>query len=263
MKIELLDSKGIQFSLVRFFQLNNLKLLIYVTNEALDEQGRSTIYISSIDTNGVVSANAVLDTDWDAVKNIIKDIVNANKNGQPLPVVDLDYNILEGIQMNGSKALKLMANYVELLKANQPVFEKQKVSTPVNNEQPVGTFQDVVSNNVVSFEQNPGMSVFNQNPVFEQQTQTNFVPEQQFVNPQTKPTFVQAEQNNYAPIEPQHQPIEESPIPVQNEALNVNNSELNNYQELYNEQVAINEQLQAKIVEYENKLETLKSIINN
>ena len=271
MKIELLDSKGVPFSLVRYFNLNNLQLLIYITNETLDEQGRSTIYISKIENHGVLSANVVPDGEWDIAKNIIKDIVNANKNGQPLPVVDLDYNNLEGIQINGSKALKLMSNYVELLKANQPIFEKAIVNNMVNNSEPTGNFENVVTDNVVSFDQNPGMSVFTQPPVFEQQPEPT-VQQYQPIPETQAPVFEQPVQNTIYSMNQPFQPVQDSVVtniqPVQNfnnsytPSVNDNISATEDYQKLYFEQLELNEQLKLKIEDYENKLNTLKSIIN-
>ena len=120
MQFEILTDKGTSINLVRFFMLNGKKFLIYSNvNDGADEQGRLTIHISEINNSDNILANAVSDEDWDAVKNVIKGIVNANKNGQSLPVEDLDYNTIDGVNIIDNRSLKLMANYVDLLKLNQ------------------------------------------------------------------------------------------------------------------------------------------------
>ena len=115
MKIDILTSNGTPIELIRFFQSGDKQYLIYSDdNNIPDEQGHVIIRVAEIGNSGKISANAVDDLDWGNITTIIKNIVNANRNNQGLPIRDLDYNVLDGIQVFGSKALKLMPKYVEL-----------------------------------------------------------------------------------------------------------------------------------------------------
>ena len=230
MQFEILTDKGTPIKLVRFFMLNEKQFLIYSdVNEGVDDQGHLTIHISEIKNEGHIVADVVSDLDWENVKNIIKGIVNANKNNQPLPIQDLDYNAIDGVSIVGDKALKLMANYVELLKTNQPLFEKKVVEDIIKPTEENNTTEVDVSNN----------NIFNSE-----------------LNTDTSNVYGMSQQNE-----------NESYIPSFNDVSMVGssvnlNSEID-YQKLYEEQVELVNRLQSEISDYQNKIETLKNIINN
>ena len=123
MKIEILNDKGMSVELVRYFIVDGKPFLIFTEDNLTDNEGHVTIHVSSVSGNDSLVANTVLDEDWELIKNTIKNIVNANKNNQNLTIEDLDYNKLDGISIVDSRALKLMETYVNLLKANQPIFQ--------------------------------------------------------------------------------------------------------------------------------------------
>ena len=255
MKIELLDSRGIPFNLVRFFQVDGLQLLIYTVNDLVDEQGHVTIHISVIGTDGQITAYAVADEQWDFVKGLIKNIVSANKNNQPLPIMDLDYNALNGINLVGDKALKLMSNYVELLKANQPIFNQSEAIPAEENFGEQGMNQDVQQNVQPSYQ--PVYDEETVQPVYNEETVQPVYNETEYQqNPEQpafdnfQPQYENPEQPAFDNFQPQYENPEQ---PAENQ----------DFQSLYYEQVEINNQLNEQLAAYENKLAELRNIINN
>lgn len=247
MQIEILTDKGTPINLVRFFMLGEKQFLIYSDNsEGTDEQGHLTIHISEVRDNGHVVADTVSDLDWENIKNIIKGIVNANKNNQPLPIQDMDYNSIDGISIVGNKALKLMSNYVELLKGNQPLFEKNVVEDII---------KPAVENNVFDNANVTSVNDFNAN--LNQSTDTvmtteNSLPEMNVNSVPSTTIFDTTNSMNTV--------NENSNFNVQFENQSDNQID---YKNLYEEQIEIVNRLQSEINDYRNKLEELKNIINN
>lgn len=235
MKIDILTSNGTPIELIRFFQSGDKQYLIYSDdNNIPDEQGHVIIRVAEIGNSGKISANAVDDLDWGNVTTIIKNIVNANRNNQGLPIRDLDYNVLEGIEIFGSKALKLMPKYVEFLKQNQPYFEQKKLENIVKNNDEMATNSinvDTISN------------VDNYNNDLSSSTEGAIEIPNALVDGATQ------QQNTME----------------NNQILNEANPIVddNDYQRLYKDQVELVKQLKSEIEIYRNKLEMLKSIINN
>lgn len=258
MKIEILTDKGMPVSLVRYFMLDMKQFLIFLNNEeGVDAQGHVTIHISEIGTNGHLTANTVSDSDWENIKNTIKGIVGANKNNQSLPIQDMDYNALDGVSIIGDRALKLMSNYVDLLRANQPVFEKNVVENIIKpTQEGTNIFENSNIPNVDNFNANLNntesyVATTEQNNVFTSANvevpTTSIVDESKVEEPNTIKTF---ENNNI----------------MDNDFKNVNSVDEQagiNYEQLYNEQVELINSLKNELAEYQNKFETLKNIINN
>lgn len=237
MQFEILTDKGTSISLVRYFMLNSKQFLIYSdANEGVDEQGHLTIHISEIRISDHIIADVVADEDWENLKNIIKAIVNSNKNNQPLPVEDLNYNNIDGVNVIGSKALKLMANYVDLLKLNQPMFEKNIVEDIIKPTEEVANVENSVStDSVEGLNQNFDLNA-SDNSMFQNNDESG------------------SSLNVAMPIE--------QPIP----SFTVSNDNVNDdidYKKLYEEQLELVKNLQNEISTYKNIIETVKNIINN
>ena len=265
MQIEILTSAGSSIQLVRFFDLTGKQFLIYLNNgEGADAQGHITIHISEVVNNGHYIASNVADADYESIKNVIKGIVNANKNNQPLPIQDLDYNVLDGIEINGERALKLMSNYADLLRGNQPVFEKSVVENIIMPTQEQGGF---VSNEFISNETIANDANYNTNNSIENNsfnTFENVEMNQPVVEPNSfEQSFVQHSEPT--------QPMSEVPTIPTYDSVTMNNNGFesnvaesqNDYEKLYNEQVELVNSLQNELDNYKNKLESIKSIINN
>lgn len=227
MQFEILTDKGTSVNLIRYFMLNNKQFLIYSdASEGSDAQGHLTIHISEIKVSDYIVADTVSDEDWENIKNIIKGIVNANKNNQPLPIEDLDYNTIDGVNIVGGKALKLMANYVDLLKLNQPKFEKKVVENIIKPAEETVINADGINN--LNFNVNPAAHSF--------ENETSTLNNANVVMPTEIPSFNESSENVSNTID---------------------------YKKLYEEQLELNRNLQNEISNYKNIIETVKNIINN
>lgn len=226
MKHEILTSNGIPVHLVRYFNYQSKNYLIFTRESEADEQGYVTINISEVVNEGGLSAIVV---DDQTSKDIVKIIANANKNNIPLDIVDLDYNDIDGINILGDKAYRVLPNYVEILSKNRTVFDKTNVEQPsieiTNNDNELPTVEtennEFVINNSIDTDNNP----FNIN--------------QQFVSE-----------------------INEN-VSENNMSVATNTESVTDYQKLYLEQQELVKNLNSEIEIYKNKIEMLKNIINN
>ncbi len=110
-------------NVVRYFQNNGQKFLIYSLNE-VDEAGYTRLYVAKIiGMNGNYSAETLNDNEWNEVKNLVKVIVKANKESMPVPVQDLNTKEISNILLKDKKVFKLNAPLVNDLSANKPNFD--------------------------------------------------------------------------------------------------------------------------------------------
>ena len=110
-------------NVVRYFQNNGQKFLIYSLNE-VDEAGYTRLYVAKITgMNGNYSAETLNDNEWNEVKNLVKVIVKANKESMPVPVQDLNTKEISNILLKDKKVFKLNAPLVNDLSANKPNFD--------------------------------------------------------------------------------------------------------------------------------------------
>ncbi len=129
MKRDILTNNGMDIHLVRYFDYQGKKYLIFTRdgeNES-DDQGHVFVHIAEVNN---LAATAVEGETYETAKNVIKDIVMKNQKNIPLSINDLNYNELNGLNIISDKQLGLLSNYVETLKQNQPEFPE----TNVNNE---------------------------------------------------------------------------------------------------------------------------------
>ena len=273
-------------NVVRYFQNNGQEYLIYSLNE-VDEAGYTRLYVAKItQENGTYSAETLNDNEWTEVKNLVKVIVKANKEGMPVPVQDLDTNKIANILLKDKKVFKLNAPLVNDLSANKKIVN--------NNQQPVQqpTFEIP---SAPAFEQQAQQPTFEipSAPAFEQPVQqpTFEIPSAPaFEQPAQQPTFeVPSAPAFEQPVQqptfdiPVQQPTFEIPgastfeqpaqQPTFNFGENMNtmnfdtNIETNNqagdYQKMYEEEKNKNNELQEQINSLNAEIAKLNEIINN
>ena len=109
-------------NVVRYFNNNGTEILIYSLNE-VDESGYTRLYVTKINgVDGMYTADTLNDNEWNEIKNLIKMIVKANKEGIPVPVQDLNPNKIKNILLKDKKVFKLNAPLVNDLSANKTNF---------------------------------------------------------------------------------------------------------------------------------------------
>ena len=264
-------------NVVRYFQNNGQEYLIYSLNE-VDEAGYTRLYVAKItQENGKYSAETLNDAEWTEVKNLVKVIVKANKEGMPVPVQDIDTTKIANILLKDKKVFKLNAPLVNDLSANKKIVN--------NNQQP--TFD--IPMQQPTFEQSvqPTFDIPMQQPAFEQPVQqpTFDIPMQQptFEQPVQQPTFdIPMQQPAFE--QPVQQPTFDIPMqqptfeqPVQQQSFNfsdnmnsmsfdtkiMNNPQTQDYQKMYVEEKNKNNDLQEQINKLNTEISKLNEIINN
>ena len=172
-------------NVVRYFQNNGQEYIIYSLNE-VDEAGYTRLYVAKIKgVDGTYSAETLNDNEWNEVKNLVKLIVKANKEGMPVPVQDLNAKKISNLLLKDKKVFKLNAPLVNDLSANKPNFDTESSSNTVTQNSPFNT---------PTFEQPVQQSTFDipSAPAFEQPVQqpTFDIPSTPtFERPVQQPTF--------------------------------------------------------------------------
>ena len=119
-------------NVVRYFLNNNKELLIYSLNE-VDESGYTRLYVTKLNgTDGAYTGETLDDNEWNEVKNLVKVIVKANKEGMPVPIQDLDPKKITNITLKDKKVFKLNNPLVNDLSNNKNYGgNSQNTSTPM------------------------------------------------------------------------------------------------------------------------------------
>lgn len=255
--MEIIKKDGSSIDLVRFFEYQGKNFLIFESGEGVDANGHVTIHICNVDMSNGVVATAVQGPDMDIARNVIKTIVNENRNGMSLSIKDLNYNDLNGIVISSDWPLKMMPNYIDIIKMNQPTFEM--VKEPVQENVNFNPFNNQVFNVEPTMENLNNVQPSIDNNSLNQQMTDNVVNNNPFANVQfEQPTFTN-EPNvlNNAPI---NDTMVQNNIPMQEVATNNNQ---NDYEQKYFEQLSITNRLNAELEAYKAKFEQLKNIIEN
>lgn len=237
--MEIIKNDGSSIFLVRYFEYQNKQFLIYETSEGIDENGHITIHICEVNTENGVTASTVQTSDMDMIRNIIKTIVKENKNEKLETIKDLDYNNLNGILILNDWPLKMMPNYVDIIKMNQPTFETMNNSVPFNNN--FNSFDNLLNNEKPMTDEismnntDINLSTLNENIVNNDFSFNN--------------TFDFNSQNE----------------PLFNQNIVSDNTQSNSidYEKMYYEQLTINNSLNMELEVYKNKIQQIKSIIEN
>ena len=144
---------------IRYFKFNGANYLIFTKNE-IDESGYQKLYISKI--NDMIGNSIADEVEWNLVRDTIKVIAKANKEGGSLPISDLDEGQLNGIQIIGQKPFKLTAGSVSLLAANKKVDNS---TNEINFSNPPTSSALNVGNTVNVTPVAPAQPVFPETPV--------------------------------------------------------------------------------------------------
>lgn len=119
MSIKNINNEYLDIEVIRYFSNNDNEYLIYSLSET-DESGYIKLYASKI-----VDYKACIITDndeWDSVKQIIKEIVRNNRDGNDLNIIDLDEENLINVTLQDTRVFKLQGNLVTLLSENKNVL---------------------------------------------------------------------------------------------------------------------------------------------
>ncbi len=120
-------------NVVRYFQNNGKEYIIYSLNE-VDESGYTRLYVTKLSgIDGMYTGETLDDTEWNEIKNLVKVIVKANKEGSPVPVQDLNPKKINNIMLKDKKVFKLNAPLVNDLRNNKPNFGEE---TSTNTQAP-------------------------------------------------------------------------------------------------------------------------------
>lgn len=120
---------------IRYFLNNDTAYLTYSLNEN-DEAGYTKLYAAKIiDHTARIIQN---DDEWMLVKEIIKDIVKNNRDGNPLNIIDLDEKELDNITLEDARVFKLQGNLVNLLSENKKTSSPiEEVEEEIIEEEPI------------------------------------------------------------------------------------------------------------------------------
>ena len=265
-------------NVVRYFQNNGQEYIIYSLNE-VDEAGYTRLYVAKIKgVDGTYSAETLNDNEWNEVKNLVKLIVKANKEGMPVPVQDLNAKKISNLLLKDKKVFKLNAPLVNDLSANKPNFDTESSSNTVtqNSLFNTPTFEQPAQQPTFDIPSTPTFEQPVQQPTFDiPSTPTFEQPVQQptFDIPST-PTFEQpAQQPTFdIPSTPTfEQPVQQSSfdftnmqnngMPFGNNTQNTNPTE--DYKQMYQDILEKNNELQEQINKINAELVQYKEIINN
>ena len=260
-------------NVIRYFMNNGNEYLIYSLNE-VDEAGYTRLYVTKITgVDGTYSAETLNDTEWNEIKNIVKLIVKANKEGIPVPVQDLNPKKISNILLKDKKIFKLNAPLVNDLGANKPNFDEETgtqntiPTQPAFNEPVQPTF-DIPTQPAFNEPVQPTFDIPAQ-PAFNEPVQPTFdVPTQPAFNEPVQPTFDIPTQPAFnEPVQPTFdipaQPTFNEPVQP---TFNFNNQSINqtdNYKTMYEEVLEKNNELQEQINKLNTELIQYKEIINN
>jgi hypothetical protein len=181
-------------NVVRYFTNNGKEYLIYSLNE-IDESGYTRLYVTKISgVDGLYNAETLDEIEWNEIKNIVKQIVRANKEGSQVPIQDLNPKKIQKLLLKDKKVFKLNASLVNDLGSNKPSFNDE--STETGNGEQKSAF-DVPSQPVFNTPIQPTFDAPIQQtfdmpvqPTFDVPTQPTFdVPTQPTFDVPTQPTF--------------------------------------------------------------------------
>lgn len=113
------NNQPLEIEIVRYFKKDDKKYLIFTLGEK-DEQNYIKVYVSKIlGLNGTLAAYDIIDeTEWAGIKDLVKKIIKANREGETLDIEDLSTERLVNIKINGQQVFKLIHNLIELLGSN-------------------------------------------------------------------------------------------------------------------------------------------------
>ena len=95
------------FDVLAVNDLDELKNKVIATKE-FDADEYTRLYVTKLNgVDGMYNAETLNDNEWNEIKNLIKTIVKANKEGMPVPVQDLNPEKIRNITLKDKKVFKL------------------------------------------------------------------------------------------------------------------------------------------------------------
>ena len=173
-------------NVVRYFNNNGTEILIYTLNE-VDADEYTRLYVTKLNgVDGMYNAETLNDNEWNEIKNLIKTIVKANKEGMPVPVQDLNPEKIRNITLKDKKVFKLNTALVNDLTSNKTDFKANNQSA---FDAPVQPTFEVPSAPTFNTPVQPTFEVPSA-PTFDKPAQPTFeVPSAPAFDAPTQPTF--------------------------------------------------------------------------
>ena len=240
----LINNENKTVQVVRYFENQDSRYLIYSLNEK-DEQGYIKLYaVKVVESDGVlIGAGIIDDNEWMNVKNIIKVIVKENKEGKPVSVRDLDVSKLVGFPINDGRIFKLGVELANMLSANQVVYEERSDSNLVIPTEEVSTIPTEEVSTIPTEEIKP--------------VEMEPIPVE--INVEPNPAI-----QNFEPVNIDSNIIVNTELDdlLPKEEPNIKTEAIPDYKAMYEEQLSKNNELVQIIEQLENKLESIKTILD-
>ena len=227
------EGKQININNVRYFRLNGIEYLIFSLNE-IDDVGYVKLYVSKIvDGTGKTIDD---DVEWNLIKDTIKTVIKSNKDNLPLPIIDLNSDKINNIQIMDQKIFKLNDSLLQLLVANK---KEEVYDIPQSNSLDVNSSFDEI--------QKPQENIDNN-----------------FNNPDMQDHFVPSSMESSNENMDFNSMINGSEfVSKLNEFDNDANNQIPDYKALYEEQLNKNNELIKNVQDYKVVIDELKKILNN
>lgn len=227
------NNESMQVEVVRYFHEGDNKYFIFSLHE-VDAQGHMNIYVTKLNNqNGaLIGSNIIDDVEWSNLKTNLQRIIKENRSNGNSMVNDLPLGELANIKVLDRRALKLLANSVDMLNLGY-----QKNNNSINEG--IAEIETVSSNNIQNVSENSNQTI--NNPIqMQQTTQPNNGLD--IFNTQANPT---------------------TPSTVQQNVKTSNNNVSDNYKELYFQEKENNEKLMEEKNKLINELNNCKMIISD
>lgn len=225
------NNENMQVEVVRYFREGDNRYFIFSLHE-IDEQGRMNIYVTKVvEQNGVlIGSNIIDDVEWTNLKTTIQRIIKENRSNGNAVVNDISLTELSNIKVLDRRALKLLANSVDVLNLGYKKVENQ-VQESISEV-------NIIDNNQ-SVSQNQSQPIQSNDQQMQAQQQTNGL---DIFN-------VQANQNK--------------PVVETNSNQQQNNQISDNYKDLYFQEKENNQKLLEEKNKLINELNNCKMIISD
>lgn len=245
------NNQPLEIEIIRYLKKDDKRYLIFSLGEK-DEQGYSKVYVSKIlGLNGTLAAYDIIDAaEWTSVKDLVKKIIKANREGEALDIVDLSVERLNNIKINGQQVFKLISNLIELLASNVHIVDDDENGE--TSSVPEVETMNSNSENVVS-----------ETPSVNESVETS-IPEPvvQNIIPSVSEELPKMNTSTNIPLDTISEEVN-TPINVSVEKeIKEENSSFNEYQKLYQELFVKYEQLLEENTKLKIQLENIKAIIN-
>lgn len=238
---------------VRYFQYNNKKYLIYTLNEK-DETGYVKLYVSKVvEQNGTIFANGITDEDeWTEIKDLIKTIIKEVREGELKSAKDLNPSVLNNSVIVDFRAFKLVANIVEILSTNKNV-ENEEDGTTV--EPALDTFMnnndEVEVNNMSSFDELMNNNIENNTNEITDET-SEYTPS--YEEPTYQPDY-SYESDYMTNVNAEHE---------NNDTVSINNDNTDAnivYKELYEKLLEEKKQIEKELYELKSQMNVIRNLL--